>query len=258
LDQYEALASHQTRIGNDLKGAQDGYERQTAAFAVDAIAAHRALGQPAAVKVHGVTSLSASFPIEAVDWTAETPSALSSETLRALAKFIQEAKNSQAPLQEEEQKFQRQIGQIKTVATLFKNYQEAVSESLAVERQARRLKRASDIVRDTRIAFTDDILASVAQETNRLYGQIHPHEPIALSKLELDKARRASLIQLGHFEGKDDAPPQAYFSESHLDTLAFCFWFAVAKREMPLKDAVLVLDDIFSSVDAQHLSRISQ
>jgi hypothetical protein len=257
LQQYETLATAQTRITNDLTGAQVAYERQTAAFAADAIAAHQALAQPAPAKIEGVESLCASFPIEAADWTAES-SPLSRDTLRALAKLIQGAASSQPRLQDEEQSLQQQIGQIKNVATLVENHKNAVAESEGLEQQAQRLKRASDIVRETRIAFTDNILESVARETNRLYGLIHPNEPIALSKLELDKARRASLIQLSHFEGAADVPPQAYFSESHLDTLAFCFWLAVAKRESPTKDAVLVLDDIFTSVDSLHLNRISQ
>ncbi len=192
-------------------------------------------------------------------------------------------------LQQREQGLQQQLGQIKAVRTLRDNHAKAVVESQRLEQQAQRLKRASDVVRETRIKFIDDILESVATETNRLYGLIHPNEPIALSKLELDKARRASLVQLSqgsetsganattkrpiqrlrerasaplvfesilsHFEGVDDVPPQAYFSESHLDTQAFCFWLAVAKRERPSKDAVLALDQLVQSIVREPFER---
>lgn len=258
LSQYEQLANTQTRINNDMKGAQDEYARQTATFTADAIATRQALGAPAPAALDGVAEVCGGFPSEADGWTPESESPLSNETLRALAKFAKAADNNRTNLQTEEQRLQRQIGQINMVATLLTSHDKAVAESVGLEQQAKRLFRAAEIVRETRIAFTDGILASVAKETNRLYGLIHPGEPIALSKLELDKARKASLIQLSRFEGKVDVPPQAYFSESHLDTLAFCFWLAVAKRESPGKDAVLVLDDVFTSVDAQHLSRISQ
>ncbi len=258
LGQYEKLATAQVRIGNDLKGAQGTYDRQAEAFATDAIAAYAVLQQPAVAEIDGAPDRCADFPVEAAGWIAGSDPALSSEALRALAKFVQGAESLAISLRKREQRLQQQLGQIKTVRALLNNYAKAVAESQGLEKLAQRLKRASDVVRETRIRFTDDILASVARETNRLYGLIHPNERIALSKLELDKARRASLVQLSHFEGADDVPPQAYFSESHLDTLAFCFWLAVAKRESPSQDAVLVLDDVFTSVDSQHLARISQ
>jgi hypothetical protein len=37
-----------------------------------------------------------------------------------------------------------------------------------------------------------------------------------------------------------------------LDTLGFCFWLAFAKRESAKEPLILVLDDVFTSVDAQH------
>jgi hypothetical protein len=98
----------------------------------------------------------------------------------------------------------------------------------------------------------------IAGECNTLYACIHPNEKLAISKLSLDKKKRASLNQFSTFEGHDDVPPQAYFSESHLDTLGFCFWLALIKRENPNKDAIIVFDDIFTSVDAQHMNRIVQ
>src|SRR5262249_19673603 len=102
------------------------------------------------------------------------------------------------------------------------------------------------------------ILDDVATECNRLYALIHPNEPLAISKLALDQGRRASLNQAASFEGHSNVPPQAYFSDSHLDTLGFCFWLATAKQESQKADAVIVLDDVFISVDATHLSRIAQ
>lgn len=257
LQQYETLATAENRIDGDLKGAEDEYARHTAAFVANAAAVHQALDNPVLAALKVVTEVCARFPADAAGWSLGSP-ALPHATLRALGKFAKAAEDIRPEIEAEEQRLQREIGQIDTVATLVSSYETAVAESQALERQANRLKRAVEVVRKTRIDFTDQILESVAQETNRLYGRIHPNEPIALSKLELDKARNASLIQLSHFEGQNDVPPQAYFSESHLDTLAFCFWLAVAKRENASKDAILVLDDIFTSVDSQHLGRISQ
>lgn len=118
-------------------------------------------------------------------------------------------------------------------------------------------KKALDVVRQTRIKYTQKILDTVAAECNRLYAVIHPNESIAISSLRLDPDKKASLLQGATFGSTSDVPPQAYFSESHLDTLGFCFWLAVVKHENPNGQVVIVLDDIFTSVDAAHIGRIS-
>lgn len=161
-------------------------------------------------------------------------------------------------LQQEETATTKRSGQISSVRELSRQVENGITDSKRKEQQSKALQAAYDVARLARIEFTQSILDDVANECNRLYACIHPGEPIALSKLELDQGRRASLNQVASFAGRNDVPPQAYFSESHLDTLAFCFWLAIAKRESPNGDAILVLDDVFTSVDAQHINRIAQ
>lgn len=152
----------------------------------------------------------------------------------------------------------RQSGQINSVRVQYEQVLESTKETERLETLQARLSEAYNLARLARIEFTQKILNDIASECNRLYALIHPSEPIAISKLELDTGKRASLNQAASFEGHNDVPPQAYFSESHLDTLGFCFWMALVKRESPLKDAIIVLDDVFTSVDSQHINRISQ
>jgi recombinational DNA repair ATPase RecF len=147
--------------------------------------------------------------------------------------------------------------QITSVDTLNKAYKKSVGNSESIERTQEALEKALIVVRKARIDYTQDILDAVSGECNRLYSVVHPNEKVAITKLELDPDRRASLNQKADFQGHSDVTPQAYFSESHLDTLAFCFWLALTKREFPNKDAVLVLDDVFTSVDSQHINRIA-
>lgn len=149
-------------------------------------------------------------------------------------------------------------GQVNAVRGYSEGLTANVADTERLEKLYQTLKAAYDIARLARIGFTQKILDDVASECNRLYAQIHPGEPIAISKLELDQARRASLNQAATFEGHTDVAPQAYFSESHLDTLGFCFWLAMAKLESPNKDSIIVLDDVFTSVDAPHINRITQ
>jgi len=161
-------------------------------------------------------------------------------------------------LAESETATSKKSGMINSIRVQFEQVQESTSASEELAQLQTALQDAYDTARLTRIEFTQTILDDIATECNRLYALIHPNEPIAISRLALDQGKRASLSQAATFEGHDNVPPQAYFSESHLDTLGFCFWLALVKRESPKADVVVVLDDVFTSVDAQHINRISQ
>jgi len=117
------------------------------------------------------------------------------------------------------------------------------------------LQRAYGIVHEKRVAFTQGILNDICQEADRLFQKIHPGENIGLGQLIVEEQRWGSVSQTGLFHGHTGVLPQAVFSESHLDTLGFCVWLALAKRE-GAEDTTLLIDDIFSSVDATHLGRV--
>lgn len=152
----------------------------------------------------------------------------------------------------------RQSGLINSIRVQYEQIQECTASSESLASLKAGLQEAYNAVRLTRIECTQKILDEIAAECNRLYAVIHPNEPIAISKLALDQGRRASLNQAATFEGHNDVPPQAYFSESHLDTLGFCFWLALVKCRTSMVDTVVVLEDVFTSIDAQHINWISQ
>lgn len=91
------------------------------------------------------------------------------------------------------------------------------------------VKAAQSLLEDERRQFIQDILDGITMEVNRLYGLLHPGEQIDLHRLVMDPKQRASVKSLGNFLGTTTEPPQAYFSQSHLDTLGFCIWLALAK-----------------------------
>lgn len=102
--------------------------------------------------------------------------------------------------------------------------------------------------------FTDGIIGDIAKEVGKLYEKVHPGEGLDKIALELDPARRASLTLGANFAGHD-APPQAYFSQSHLDTLGLCVFLALAARDRAA-ETVLILDDVLGSVDEPHVERV--
>lgn len=117
-----------------------------------------------------------------------------------------------------------------------------------------RLERALEIAEEERRQFTDATLAKIATEVGRLYEEVHPGEGLNKISLELDPAKRASLEIGASFCGQS-TPPQAYFSDSHLDTLGLCVFLALSSMEKPA-ETILVLDDVLGSVDEPHVDRL--
>lgn len=107
---------------------------------------------------------------------------------------------------------------------------------------------------EERQKFTDSIITEIAQEVGKLYEKIHPGEGLDTIALELDPKKRASIELKAYFSGHD-APPQAYFSQSHLDTLGLCVFLALAARDRA-DETVLILDDVLGSVDEPHVERV--
>jgi energy-coupling factor transporter ATP-binding protein EcfA2 len=107
---------------------------------------------------------------------------------------------------------------------------------------------------EERQKFTDGIISEIAKEVGRLYEKVHPGEGLDKIALELDPKQKSSLKLGVTFEGQD-APPQAYFSQSHLDTLGLCVFLALAARDRA-HQTVLILDDVLGSVDEPHVERV--
>jgi hypothetical protein len=99
------------------------------------------------------------------------------------------------------------------------------------------------------------VLAKIAGEVGRIYEEVHPGEGLNKISLELDPSKRASLSIGASFCGQAGAQPQAYFSDSHLDTLGLCVFLALAAME-GAESTILVLDDVLASVDEPHVERL--
>jgi recombinational DNA repair ATPase RecF len=136
----------------------------------------------------------------------------------------------------------------------IKRYDQNLAESKKLAALITVMDVALAICVEQRKVFVDGILGGIATEVGTLYEDVHPGEGMEKIALSLDPDKRASLELAAQFEGKD-VPPQAYFSQSHLDTLGLCVFLALAKREVP-GEKILILDDVLSSVDEPHVDRI--
>ncbi len=157
-------------------------------------------------------------------------------------------------VQEQAQAAQKTIFQWTGISTQLNELRQSRRSQETVHSVLSRLRQVLEIVGATRKAFVKEVLDEISAEVQRLYGMLHPDESVGGIKLSLDPENFGSLYLRGDFHSAKDVPPQSIFSESHLDTLGFCVFLALAKR-YKTDDTIIILDDVLNSIDAQHLDR---
>ncbi|AMN46057.1 hypothetical protein ACG33_02810 [Steroidobacter denitrificans] len=147
---------------------------------------------------------------------------------------------------------ERYVAALRGALTALQNNEKRAKD---LEALIPRLMKTLELVENERRKFTDGILEAISNRVGVLYEAVHLGEGLNKIGLAMDAAKRASLEISTEFCGQQDAPPQAYFSDSHLDTLGLCVFLALAEREVP-EEKILVLDDVLGSVDEPHVDRI--
>lgn len=173
----------------------------------------------------------------------------------SLAEWINSASQLSAEWQKSEAALQSQNQFVNTLKQALKTYKANVQAQKELDRLIPHLDRALEIVEDERRKFTDGVLQAIAAKVGGLYEAVHPGEGLNKISLELDPKRRASLDIGASFGGQSGTPPQAYFSQSHLDTLGICIFLALAALDKS-EETTLVLDDVLASVDEPHVDRL--
>ena len=116
----------------------------------------------------------------------------------------------------------------------------------------RNLRQQLEIVTQQRKNYVEEVLSSISGEVERLYTTLHPGQGIGKVRFHLKEKGIGSLEFYAHFLDIPDVPPQAYYSESHLDTLGICVFLALSKHFVT-EDTIIILDDVLTSVDGPHL-----
>lgn len=142
----------------------------------------------------------------------------------------------------------------KDLKPLVANALKAKNDLQTLNDEIKVLVEFQKICETRRKKFIAGELASISSRVGQLYGTIHPDENIGAPVLRVVPGKRASVELTGKFHTEENVPPQAYFSESHLDTLGICIFFALSEKYAN-EDDIVVLDDILTSVDAEHLKR---
>jgi energy-coupling factor transporter ATP-binding protein EcfA2 len=148
----------------------------------------------------------------------------------------------------------KDIANLRNIQTLSRNLAKQAELLKELQPLHQRLDRALQIMEGKRRGYVEGILHSITDRVEILYSRLHPDEKVGNIKFLLDPDKRGSLSIRGSFETQDDIPPQAYYSESHLDTLGICIFLALAER-YAAEDTFIVLDDVLTSTDQGHLDR---
>jgi hypothetical protein len=146
-------------------------------------------------------------------------------------------------------------GQLRSVKAALTQHDENIARQATLSAVLPRLQQALEICERQRKRYLEALLAAIAVEVGRLYEAVHPGEGLNKIAFRLAPNRKGSLDIGAEFLGAPDRPPQAYFSDSHLDTLGLCIFLALAAREAP-EETVLVLDDVLGSIDEPHVDRL--
>lgn len=191
------------------------------------------------------------------EWSSDMkfPAEPAPEEISSLGAWLKNFENLPLYWKKFEVAMQDQKQFLTTLKQALRTFQDNAKAQKELDVLLPRLSKALEIVEEERRKFTDEILSKIADEVGRVYEIVHPGEGLNKISLELDPNKRASLEIGAEFCGQTGAPPQAYFSDSHLDTLGLCVFLALAALDGPEK-TILVLDDILASVDEPHVERL--
>lgn len=169
-------------------------------------------------------------------------------------KFFNEIKTLKDYLAVRPDEVSKKIDSYNLIKSQLVIIEEKTIKAQELESLNKNIKSLNDIINNTRNRFIERLLQSIEADIDNMYQKIHPNENIGAIKLKMDEKKRASLDITAKFCSKENILPQAYYSESHIDTLGICIFIGLAKL-FKTEDTILIFDDIVTSADQIHLSR---
>jgi energy-coupling factor transporter ATP-binding protein EcfA2 len=173
------------------------------------------------------------------------------ETVEGLLSIIEVCRT---PLMTRRDNAQKTLHQFTAIQTHVKAIEEKTLDTARLSVLSSRLKSILEVVEKQRKSHVENVLTNISESVEDLYSRIHPNEQIGGIRLYLKPNVIGSLEFDSRFQTESDVPPQAYYSDSHLDTLGVCIFLALAKHFKD-SDTVVVLDDVVTSADQAHMER---
>jgi energy-coupling factor transporter ATP-binding protein EcfA2 len=185
---------------------------------------------------------------------SDQPIASTVENLAAAEELLKNCTSCLDLLRADKGTVSAELENLRAIKMQYSAASKYAKQAKQLESLCSRLSALLSIVETERKKFVDDALDSIRKRVDSLYSKLHPGENIGDIKLQLDPNKRGSLNVSSRFESQEDVPPQAYYSEAHLDTLGICIFMALAERDAA-NDTLLVLDDVLTSADQDHVQR---
>jgi len=113
------------------------------------------------------------------------------------------------------------------------------------------MKKIYDLFSEIKKNKIKEIYEAIVGNVNALYSTLHPNDPHKNIELKIAAGRRASAeLKIESFDkAKED--PRAFTSEAHQDSMGLCIFLAFVKRFNEGCN-LIVLDDVVTTIDAQH------
>lgn len=102
-----------------------------------------------------------------------------------------------------------------------------------------------------------EIYRAITEDLDSFYSRLHPDDPHKNIELGVVMERRASSGLTIESFGREGEDPRAYTSEGHQDSLGLCIFLAFVKK-FNAGCGLIVLDDVVSTIDAQHREHICE
>lgn len=149
------------------------------------------------------------------------------------------------------------------VISLVNQIKSLISESIKVKKDLKTEEKHRALGKKVYYTFSkvkktkiNEIYESITGNVNTFYSTLHPKDAHKNIELNIASGRRASAeLKIESFGSKED--PRAFASEGHLDSLGLCIFLAFVKK---FNDPCnfIVLDDVVTTIDAQHRGRICE
>ena len=121
------------------------------------------------------------------------------------------------------------LHQLNLIKTSLQSLKETEKKIQKLSNKKDFLSKILQIVESKRKLYIENILNSISNDVETLYSKLHPKEGLNNINLFLKPNVQGSLEIKSNFQYKTDIPPQAYFSDSHLDTLGICIFYSYGK-----------------------------
>jgi hypothetical protein len=169
-------------------------------------------------------------------------------------KLLSEAASCRVQLKHRRERDQKSITHHKELKGHADTIREMTELARKQEALRSKLEAVLAIFSSERKDYIDEILAKIAGAVEALYSRLHPGEGVGGVRFYLKPNVIGSLEFDATFLDSAELPPQAYYSESHLDTLGICVFLALTKL-FKTNDTIVILDDVLTSADSSHLDR---